>query len=87
LDKDNGIVWNWGLKKELEYVLCVCVKIVGMTIMENQGSYDGPLIYYVLLLNLTYEGDLGVKTKCSTCIIMECKWIWVFLQMFIIVID
>lgn len=50
--------------------VCVCVKIVGITIIESQCSYDGPLIYYVLLLNLIYEGDLGVKTKCSTCIIM-----------------
>jgi len=55
--------------------------------MKNQGSYDGPLLYYVLLLNLIYEGGLGMKTKCGTCIIMECKWIWVFLWMFIIVID
>ncbi len=78
LGSDNDIVWNWGLKKELEYVLwvsvCVCVKIIGITIMKNQGSYNGPLLYYVLLLNLIYEGGLGMKTKCSTCIIMECKW-------------
>ncbi len=67
--------------------VCVCVKIVGITTMKNQGSYDGPLLYYVLLLNLIYESNLGVKTKCSTCIILECKWIWVFLQIFIIVID
>ncbi len=68
-------------------MFCVCVKIVGITIMKNQGSYDGPLLYYVLLLNLIYEGDLGMKKKCITCIIMECKWISVFLRMFIIVID
>jgi hypothetical protein len=67
LGSDNDIVWNWGLKKELEYVLwvsvCVCVKIIGITIMKNQGSYNGPLLYYVLLLNLIYEGGLGMKTK------------------------
>jgi len=77
-----------GFKKRIGVCfVCVCVKIVGITIMKNQGSYDGPLLYYVLLLNLIYEGGLGMKTKCSTCIIMECKWIWVFLWMFIIVID